>query len=394
MKTYTNTDILNIDYLKYDKAKPILEVPTGVEEYREHGNPLVLPNGDVIWDTTAVKIKNGKKVYSIHTFINWKFKKELKLLGAGGKVREGEDPFRYNDTNGLWHLFVEDKTSEKKFGQFLLNHYTSINKLGSFYFLGGSSGLSPSGDGYMKYATYSAVLKSNGLELFFGARGMKGVPSTENPSYAKNNDTRFIPLSKPVIIGKDWGYQSLDWSDVFKIQDKDNKIKYVGIMAGLREWSKAKHLAGTKPNGFWCNGIAVSNSKTSGWKVTKSILTNKSGVAGDRVFAMFYYDGREWKAIVNTWKSRKFYLATIVTKDGGGNDDGNGNGDSDHDLSEHINEDPTLPHHSKTVSDNVLLMREIRPILVRLEQEAKANEKGLVTEQEAHYMIDIIDEIS
>ena len=128
MRIHTNTDILNIDYLKYDEAKPILVVPTGVEEYREHGNPLVLPNGDIIWDTTAVKIKNGEKVYSIHTYINWEFKKELKLVGVGGRVREGEDPFRYKDTNGLWNLFTEDKTSEKKYKQYMLNHFTSINK--------------------------------------------------------------------------------------------------------------------------------------------------------------------------------------------------------------------------------------------------------------------------
>lgn len=389
MKIHTNTDILNIDFMLYGEDDLIVEVPTGVLEYREHGNPLVLPNGDIIWDTTAVKIKNGEKVYSIHTYINWKFKKELKLLGKGGIERQGEDPFRYYDnTTGLWHLFTEDKTSEKKYGQFMLNHFTSINKLGPFYFLGGTSALGPSGDGYMKYATYSAVLKNNGIDLFYGARGMKGVPSTENPCYAKNNGTRFIPLSQPVIIGKDWGYQSLDFNDVFKVNNQ-----YVAVMAGLRNWTKEK-----PKEGFWCNGIAISNSKTSGWKVTKSILTNKSGIAGDRVFAMFYFDevAKEWKAIVHTWKSRKFYLATIVTKDGSGNDDGNGNdnGDDDHDLSEHINEDPTLPHHSKTVSDNVLLMREIRPILVRLEKEARIDGHGLVTEQEAHYMIDIIDEVS
>ena len=385
MKTYTNTDILNIDYIDYDEANPILVVPTGVEEYREHGNPLVLPNGDIIWDTTAVKIKNGKKVYSIHTFINWKFKKELKLLGAGGIERQGEDPSRYKDTNGLWHLQVEDKTSEKKYKQFKLNHYVSINKFGPFQLLGGTSALGPSGDGYMKYATYSPVLKNNGIDLFFGARGMKGVPSTENPSYAKNNGTRFIPLSKPVMMAEDWGYQSLDWSDVFKVNNQ-----YVAIVSGLRGWTKARHLAKIKPNGFWCNGIAISNSKTSGWKVTKSILRNKSG---EKVFAMFYYDevAKEWKAIVNTWKSRKFYLATIVTKDGSGN--GDGNGDSDHDLSEHINNNPMLPHLSKTVPKNVLIVRIFRPTLMKWHKEAVARD-DTTRAKEILYMVDLVDEIS
>ena len=320
MKTYTNTDILNIDYIDFE-PNPILIVPTGVKEFREHGNP-VEHNGDILWDTTAVKMKkkfdaNGDELYpgeanssgmvevhSIYTFINWEFKTELKLLGQGGVERQGEDPFRYFDkTTNLWHLWVEDKTSEKKYGQFMLNHYTANNRLGPFYFLGGSSGLAPSGTSYMKYAVYSAVLKENGIDLFFGGRGMKGAPSTENPSYAKWDSTKYIPLSQPVMKAYDWGYQSLDWSDIFKVNDQ-----YVAIISGLRNWSEAN-----PDDCFWCNGIAVSNSKTSGWKVTKKILLNK---AGEKVFAMFYYDevAKEWKAIINTYKSRKFYLAKIITK--------------------------------------------------------------------------------
>ena len=86
----TDDSILNIDYLKF--GQKLLSVPDEYTEYRESGN-VVLYDSKIIWTTTAVKKVDGNNVYSIHLYVDWKFVKELKLVGMGGVRREAEDPY-------------------------------------------------------------------------------------------------------------------------------------------------------------------------------------------------------------------------------------------------------------------------------------------------------------
>ena len=124
-------------------------------------------------------------------------------------------------------------------------------------------------------------------------------------------------------------------------------------IVAYKDWDYDKWLSGTGGyNGYWCQGLAISDSLSSGWKELDSEIKDQNGK--NISFNLFYNNG--WKALVSNHDSvGSIYLATVVT--------------DAHDLSEHINNDPSLPHHSPTVADNVLLMRAIRPILTRLEDE-------------------------
>lgn len=297
MIRYIDRAILNIDCIQFER-NPIFEVPNGIEEYREFGNPF-LYNGKAVWTVTAVKIVDGEKVYSIHLYIDWKFIKELKLVGAKGVPRMAEDSYLYLDTSeNNWHLHTEDKTSEDEDKLFKLNHFVADKLEGPYYFLGGSSQLSAFGDGYGKSGIYSPCVKNNGAFQYFGAREKKGeAPSPEVVGYADWIKDRFIPLDKPVLHWKDLDdVQSVDVDDIFRVGNE-----YAIELAMLRGWPD---------NDYWCNGIAKGTSLKGGWEIINYELKDKQG---KRVFVRFFYqDG--WKVIGTYWKGRELYLGKIVEK--------------------------------------------------------------------------------
>ena len=68
---------------------------------------------------------------------------------------------------------------------------------------------------------------------------------------------------------------------------------------------------GTPPDGYWCQGLAVSNSLFSGWEVLNSDIKNENGKHTKS--NLFYTQKYGWKALATTYGSSKFYLANVIT---------------------------------------------------------------------------------
>jgi hypothetical protein len=68
---------------------------------------------------------------------------------------------------------------------------------------------------------------------------------------------------------------------------------------------------GFPPDGYWCQGLAVSNSLLSGWEVLDSDIQNENGEHA--IFNLFYTQKYGWKALANTITSDKMYLADVIT---------------------------------------------------------------------------------
>ncbi len=68
---------------------------------------------------------------------------------------------------------------------------------------------------------------------------------------------------------------------------------------------------GFPPDGYWCQGLAISNSLLSGWKLFKNDIKNENG--NHTKSDLFYTDLYGWKALATTYGSGSIYLADIVT---------------------------------------------------------------------------------
>ncbi len=375
------SSILNIKSLNVDYSRPVITVPYGYELMRE-GSPIVEDGDKLIWLTTCVK--DG--VYSLHRFEcpinnnkNWTYKGKLLLKGQGGVELEGEDPTFTITSTGEVHLLCENKSYEKSHGMFTIGKFIAKDWDSPFYFQGGSTGVSPFGNGFAKDAVYSPFYTDSHLDpiIFDGRKGRW----EENIFYA-TWDNKYIPDPEPIFSVDDISLPIKSQDDskvlttgigdaVFKVNDK-----YIMEIVAFKDFSEELWEKGLTDvyNGYWCQGLAISDSLRSGWEELNSEIKDQNGK--NLQFNLFYSNG--WKALIS--EPTKIYLAEIVTDDA-------------HDLSEHINNNPELPHHSPTVSDNVLLIREFRPILEQWYGEAleAGNEAKM---QEILYAIDLIDEIS
>ena len=394
MKTYTDNTILNIKYLKVDYSNPIITAPFGYEEIREVSS-IVEHDEKLIWLTTCVKKVDNINVYSIHRFEssvdddkNWEYKGKLSMKGQGGVEIECEDPTFTITPTGEVHLLCENKSYEKEFGMFVVSKFIATDWDSPFMFQGGSTGISPFGVN-AKAAVYSPEYIDKYTDpIHFDGRT---TLHEENVFWADWKDGIYIPDLEPIFTVNDISQpiKSQDDSKVvttgiggspYKIKKKNGSIWYVMKIVAYKDWSHKIWLKGRTDlyNGYWCQGFAISKSLRSGWEELNSEIKDQDGK--NLQFSLFYSNG--WKALVS--KSNKIYLAGIVTD----------NADNGHDLSEHINNDPSLPHHSLTVADNVLIMRVLKPDLEEKIQEAINNGFAKVTEQELFYWIDLIDEIS
>ena len=299
----TYDSILNIK--SFDFGKVVITTPNGYHDLRE-GSKVVEHNDQLIWMGTVRS--NATKKYSIHYWTCnyktdlkvWNYRGKIKLIGAGRVLRQGEDPsFYFDPIQKRWHLYCEDKSTEAQFGMFLINHYKSHTEKISdgFYFLGGSTGLSPKGEGFMQDAVYSPdAWKNNHRILFFDGRKGK---HREDIGYAEWNGKRWVP--NPIAI--------------FKTSQIPGALT-TGLAQSVFELSNKYIMEivaymGTPPDGYWCQGLAISNSLLSGWKVLNVDIKNENGkhTKSD----LFYTDLYGWKALASTYGEGKMYLADIIT---------------------------------------------------------------------------------
>ena len=296
-------DILNIK--SFDFGKEVITTPVGYYDLHE-GSSVVEHNDQLIYMGTLRSSVTNK--YSIHYWTCnyktdlevWNYRGVVKLLGSGNVLRQGEDPsFYFDSIQKRWHLYCEDKSTEAEFGLYIINHYVSYTEdiADGFYFLGGLTGLSPFGDGFAQDAVYSAdAWKTNGLYLFFDGR--KGTYE-ENIGFAKWNGTKFVPNPTPIFVTSQIpGALTTGLANsVFELTDK----YIMEIVAYI----------GTPPDGYWCQGLAVSNNLFSGWEVLNSDIKNENGK--HVISQLFYTDLYGWKALASTLGDGNMYLADIVT---------------------------------------------------------------------------------
>ena len=296
-------DILNIK--SFDFGKEVITTPNGYYDLHE-GSSVVEHNDQLIWMGTLRSSVTNK--YSIHYWTcnykidleEWNYRGKVKLLGAGQVLRQGEDPsFYFNPIEKRWHLYCEDKSTEAEFKLFLINHYKSYTEKISdgFMFLGGSTGLASFGDGFMQDAVYSPdAWKTDGRFLFFDGR--KGIYE-ENIGYAEWNGTKFVPNPTPIFVTSQIpGALTTGLADrIFELSDKYimEIVAYIGF----------------PPDGYWCQGLAVSNSLFSGWEVLNSDIKNENGK--HTTFNLFYTQVYGWKALAGSSGSSGLSLADVVT---------------------------------------------------------------------------------
>ncbi len=168
-----------LDIKSFDFGKEVITTPVGYYDLHE-GSSVVEHNDQLIWMGTLRSLST--RDYSIHYWTcnyktdleEWNYRGVVRLYGAGMVLRQGEDPsFYFDPIEKRWHLYCEDKSTEAEFKMFWINHYKSYteNINDGFMFLGGSSGLGPSGDGFMRDAVYSPdTWKTNHRILFFDGR--------------------------------------------------------------------------------------------------------------------------------------------------------------------------------------------------------------------------------
>ncbi len=68
---------------------------------------------------------------------------------------------------------------------------------------------------------------------------------------------------------------------------------------------------GFPPDGYWCQGLAVSNSLFNGWELLNSDIQNENGM--HVISQLFYTDLYGWKALASTYGEGKMYLADVIT---------------------------------------------------------------------------------
>ena len=346
----------------------MITMPLGYHELRE-GSPVVEHEGRLIWLGTCVKKVNNVNVFSLHRWEcsvdddeNWTYRGKLSLKDGNGNDVEAEDPTFTFGTDGRIYMYVENKSYEKSHSMFVISLFIANNWNDTFWFQGGNTSIAPLGNGFMQDAVYSPFYTGQEKDtLIFDGR--KGVHK-EEIGYAVWDGSKYVPNPNPIFTVDHIGNNVLTTgiaNAVFKLPNK-----YVLEIVAYK---------GTPPDGYWCQGLAVSDNLTSGWEVLDSEIKDELG--RNTMFGLFH--NGTWKALMGFLDDpNKLYMAEVIT----GND-----------YSEYINNNPMLPKHSPTVSDNVLLIREFRPLLEQWYGEAleAGNEAKM---QEILYAIDLIDEIS
>lgn len=296
-------DILQIK--SFDFGKIVITTPNGYYDLRE-GSKVVEHNDQLIWMGTLRSSATNE--YSIHYWTCnyktdlevWNYRGVVKLLGLNKVLREGEDPsFYFDPIKKRWHLYCEDKSTEAEFGMFIINHYVSYSEdlADGFMFLGGKYGLIPSGDGFMQDAVYSPdAWQTNGRILFFDGRTGK---HREDIGYAQWNGKKWVPNPTPIFVTSQIpGALTTGLANgVFELSNK----YIMEIVAYI----------GTPPDGYWCQGLAVSNSLFSGWEVLNSDIKNENGK--HTISNLFYTQKYGWKALGSTDGLGKFHIADVVT---------------------------------------------------------------------------------
>ena len=295
MKTYTDNSLLNIKSLKF--GNPIITCPSGYTDLHE-GSNIYEHEGELIWMGTCVK--DGK--YSLHYWISntdletWDYKGKITIKDGSGRELEAEDPYFFFGY-GMWWIFFENKTEEKEHGLFKISVASyAYNLSDTFWFLGGSYGLAQFGDGFAKDAIYSPCpLNDRNILIFDGKKGIHeenvGIAFWNGDKYVPNTDPIFHTSQIPNAITTGIA------DNIFKVNDK-----YVmEIVAYI----------GSPPNGYWCQGLAVSDNLESGWEVLDSEIKNQHG--SQTMFHLFYSD--KWMALGSTLDdSDTIYLTEVITE--------------------------------------------------------------------------------
>lgn len=353
------TIMKNIKYLKL--VKKVITIPSGYSTLREHGN--ILKDGNrFIFTSTAVRKVNDEIEYSTHYWTstnkeNWTYKGKLNLPYQSEDLHLSKD-------GGKYIAMYENKSVESTQG-FIIS-YATCDSLSGVFAHYPTFGYEPSMTGISTCLAVYSPLRVNALKCLLDWRSDDSELNKENVGIADWQGNKWGTI-RTIMRPNDYGYDTLGVGG--SIHKLDNE--YVLELAGGIDWTPP-------PNKYikWVNGLVLLDSNFNVKRMLNRVLKDKDGNA---VWATFANDG-DWFALSRKRGTNDVYLAEIVTDETPQNDD----------YSEHINNDPTLPKHSPTVSDNVLLMRVIRPILERWLDEATAVE----TKEEILYMIDLIDEIS
>lgn len=248
----------------------------------------------------------------------WDYRGRLNMLDIDGKSLQCEDPdFLWDDVRKRWLMAVENKTVEKKDGQFKISFFVSVTEdfFGDWQIVPGLD-LVPSGNGWYKSAFYSPHFYSL-LEMVVDGRNIKGVPNTEAAGYVKLVNGIYVPDPQPTLAIEhltylDPKFVTIGIGNLWKINNKP-----VMQVAGLRDWSYEiwEKAQSNVYNGYWCQMMAISNSPRERWTLINKELVTDKGERTSTIF--FYYESEdEWYALDKLPGAKSFCLATIVTENG------------------------------------------------------------------------------
>ena len=310
-QSYTDDSLLNIDYLRFGKA--VITVPSGYTDLHE-GSNIYEHEGQLIWMGTCVK--DGK--YSLHYWISegdlekWDYKGKIVIKDGGGRELEAEDAYVYF-ANGMLYISFENKTEEKEHGLFKISLASYAYSLSdTFWFLGGAYGLAQFGDGFAQDAIYSGCPLNDGMvKIFDGRKGR----FEENIGIAYWDGSKYVPNAEPIFTVNDIDQPDSNTGIVLTTGIADDVYKlpnnYIMEIVAYKDWDYDKWLNGIEPNGYWCQGLAISDNLESGWEVLDSEIKNQHG--SQTMFHLFYKD--KWMALGSTLSEpNTIYLAEVITK--------------------------------------------------------------------------------
>ena len=347
MKTYTDDSILRIKYWECDYSNPVVRVPSGYTSIRETSSIVPAVNGQLNFVVTCVRRvkqkdsngnmlkdsrgnilypgrpdKNGNvEEHSLHRFVclnpktnikKWDYKGRLKLRGQNSIELQGEDPTFYILSTGEIHMLMENKYYEKKHGMFTIGKYIATDWNSNFLYQGGSTGIGPGGNTFYKDAVYSPcyLTKDNEPRICDGRAGKH----EENIGYAEWKSGKWVIRPEPIFSVDDVNQPASNkgkvlttgiGGEVFKAKDT-----YVMEIGSYKDWDEEKSKAGIRPNGYWCQGYAISKSLTSGWKELNSEIKDQNG--GNVMMHTFYNNG--WRALMGGVDNQTvLYLAKAIT---------------------------------------------------------------------------------